>query len=131
MAVFVDTSGILAASDRDDKHHELAVEAFSKAVEQRLRLATHSMVITECSALMHRRLGHRVALAFLDSLSRFDVYWLDQELFADALARFRLGSPKGLSLVDCASFELMNLLSLRTYIGIDRHFEREGFQPLV
>lgn len=131
MAVFVDTSGFLAAADRDDRHHPIGVEAFKTALGQRLHLVTHSMVVTETSALMRRRLGHDVALAFLDSLSRFEVIWVDQPLFAQGLARFRRRSPAGLSLVDCVSLELMKSLALKSFIGIDAHFKAEGFSRLV
>jgi len=127
MAVFVDTSGFLAAADRDDRHHSTAVKAFKTALTRGRRLVTHVMVVTETSALMHRRLGHDVALAFLDSLESMDVCWVDQPLFEQGLERFRQKSPAGLSLVDSVSFAVMASLSIDRYIGVDSHFEDEGF----
>ena len=127
MAVFVDTSGFLAAADRDDKHHAAAVKAFKTALKKGRRLVTHSMVATETSALMHRRLGHEVALAFLDSLKNLEVVWIDHPLFAQGVERFRRKSPAGLSLVDSVSFAVMASLSINQYLGIDSHFETEGF----
>ena len=128
MAVFVDTSGFLAAADRDDRHHAVAVKAFRATLAKGRRLVTHSMVVTETAALMHRRLGHAVALAFLDSLKNMEVLWVDQSLFAQGLERFRRKSPSDLSLVDTTSFAVMKTLSLNRYIGIDSHFEAEGFK---
>ncbi len=130
MAVFVDTSGFLAAADRDDRHHLTAVKAFTAALSDGQPLVTHSMVVTETSALMHRRLGHDVALAFLDSIKSMEVLWVDHSLFSQGLERFRRKSPAGLSLVDCVSFATMTTLSIHRYIGIDAHFEVEGFKQL-
>lgn len=90
---------------------------------------THSMVVTETAALMHRRLGHDVALAFLDAVKSMEVVWVDQPLFHQGLERFRRKSPARLSLVDSVSFAVMAMRSIDSYIGVDSHFENEGFQP--
>ena len=127
MQVFVDTSGFLAAADRDDRHHTAAVRSFRKAMAARRNLVTHGMVVAETAALMHRRLGHDVALAFLDSLKSMEVVWVDQFLFAQGLERFRKKKPTTLSLVDTLSFAVMEMLSIDQYIGIDAHFESQGF----
>ena len=127
MSIFVDTSGFYAAADRSDRHHEGAAAAFREAVTSGKGLVTHSMVVTETAALMQRRLGHKVALAFLHSLPGFEVIWVDQELLHAAVARFSEARPADLSLVDCVSFTAMRRYGLKHYLGIDAHFDKEGF----
>lgn len=127
MALFVDTSGFLAAADRDDRHHAGMAKAFADALSQGQRLVTHSMVVTETAALMHRRLGHAVAVTFLDALQSMEVVWVDEPIFKKGLERFRRKSPTNLSLVDSVSFAVMAAFTIRHYVGIDSHFENEGF----
>jgi predicted nucleic acid-binding protein len=127
MGLLIDTSGFLAAADRDDRHHPEMAKAFAHALSQKERLVTHSMVVTETAALMHRRLGHDVAMAFLVALKSIDVIWVDQPLFRLGLERFRRKSPTDLSLVDSVSFAVMQTLSIDLYIGVDSHFDGEGF----
>jgi len=131
MQLFVDTSGFFAAADRDDIHHEPAAGAFAAASSEGRPLVTHSMVVTETAALMQRRLGHSVALSFLDSLGAVEVVWIDRFLMSQGLERFRLNSPARLSLVDCVSFEVMAMFGMKEYIGFDSHFEREGYSRVT
>ena len=41
--------------------------------------------------------------------------------------RWLPGRRRGLSLVDCAGFELMRDLAVVTALALDRHFEEQGF----
>ncbi|MBM4394849.1 MAG: PIN domain-containing protein [Deltaproteobacteria bacterium] len=124
---FVDTSAFFAAADRDDEHHAEAARLLSLALERDEPLLTHAYVLSETTALIHRRLGHSVARRFLDSVDRFRVVWIDDEIHARAAARFAKRSPADLSLVDCASFVVMDGLGVRACIAFDRHFSDQGY----
>ena len=40
-----------------------------------------------------------------------------------------LAAGRRLSLVDCVSFTVMRRLGIREYLGLDPHFEEQGFTP--
>lgn len=125
---FVDTSALYAAADRDDRHHAEAASSLIKACSRGEALVTHSFVVVETVALIHRRLGHAVARRFLTDLDLFRVVWVDELLYRRAVERFSGSGRSGPSLVDCVSFALMHDWKIRSYLGFDRHFEAEGFE---
>lgn len=125
--IFVDTSAFFAAADRDDRNHEEAGFALLEAVGRGEDLVTHSFVIVETTALMHRHLGHRVARRFLDELGQFRVVWVDGPLCARAVERYAKSGRAGPSFVDCVSFSLMRAWNIRSFLAFDHHFDEEGF----
>lgn len=129
MALFVDTSAIFAFLDRDDPEHRRALETMRDAKAE--RLVTHNYVAVESVALIHRRLGWEVASrAFRETLPGFDTIWVDEALHEAARAAFLIESERGVSFVDCVSFELMRREGIETAFAFDADFEREGFGTL-
>ncbi|MCU0722568.1 MAG: VapC toxin family PIN domain ribonuclease, partial [Planctomycetes bacterium] len=59
-----------------------------------------------------------------------DVEWVSPEDHAAAVSAWLAARRKDLSLVDCASFEVMRRLGLRRAFAFDRHFEQEGFEKV-
>ena len=52
---------------------------------------------------------------------------MDRALHLRAVAAWAAARRRGLSLVDCAGFELMRDLGVVTALAFDRHFEQQGF----
>ncbi len=125
---FVDTSAFFAAADRDDRHHEEATSALRDAVERGEELLTHSFVVVETAALLHRRIGQDVAKKFLNDLDLFRVVWVDDHLYRAGAERYAKSGRTGPSLVDCVSFALIRRWRVRSVLAFDRHFEEEGFE---
>lgn len=91
-------------------------------------LMTHSYVIVESVAVIHRRLGARAVSIFLDRLvSVLDVSMVDEDLQRTAVASFVASGPSRVSLVDRTSFEFMRRRRIDTAITFDRDFAAEGF----
>lgn len=126
--IFVDTSAFFAAADRDDRHHEEAAFALREAIRRDEELLTHSLVVIETAALVHRRLGHDVAKRFLADLDVFRVVWVDESLYRLGVERYAKSSPTGPSLVDCVSFAVMRRWKIRSVLAFDSLFEDEGFE---
>lgn len=124
----MDTSAFFAAADRDDRHHEEAASAIRGAIGRGEVLLTHSFVVIETVALLHRRLGHDVATRFLADLDAFRVEWVDEPLYRMAVERYAKSSRTGPSLVDCVSFAVMRRSRIRSVLAFDRHFDDEGFE---
>lgn len=125
--IFLDTSAIYALADTDDQMHEDALRMFRSAQESNEEFLTHSYVLVESAALLQRRLGFKVALAFLEEANAFTVVWVDQELHSQGVEYLRQRNLANVSLVDALSLLLMHGKGLQSYLGFDKHFTDAGF----
>ena len=129
MTLFVDTSGILALIDRDDRSHLGTTEAFTLGRSQ--PLVTHAYVVVETLAVARRRFGARVAADIIDRiLPAIEVAPVDSELHAAALAAFRESIDSSVSLVDRTSFAFMRRGGIARAIALDADFRTAGFETL-
>ena len=129
MTLFVDTSGILALIDRDDRSHLGTTEAFALGRSQ--PLVTHEYVVVETLAVARRRFGARVAADIIDRvLPAIEVTSVDSELHAAALVAFRESIDSSVSLVDRTSFALMRREGIARAIALDADFRTAGFETL-
>ena len=126
--VYADTSGLYALLDAADRRHEEAAAIVRSLFREGALLVTCSYVVTELTALVQSRLGldaalrvHRVLLPALE------VVFVDRALHARAVAAWAAARRRGLSLADCAGFELMRDLGVVTALAFDRHFDEQGF----
>ena len=53
--------------------------------------------------------------------------WVDESVHASAVASLLAAGRRGLSLVDCTSFELMRRNGLDEALALDRDFVDQGF----
>ena len=129
MTIFVDTSGILALVDRDDRLHRATVDAFGLGRAE--QLATHSYVVVETLAVSRRRFGPAVTAGLIDRvLPALDVTLVDATLHADAVRAFRDAIESSVSLVDRTSFAFMRREGISRAIAIDADFRTAGFETL-
>lgn len=129
MTVFVDTSAILAVLDSSDECHDSAAEEFRSLLDGKEALETSSYVLVESHALVQARLGMEAVQTLVrDLVALFTVVWIDGDLHRAAVSAVLAANRRRLSLVDCASFEVMTRRGLRTAFTLDRHFEEQGFE---
>ena len=80
---------------------------------------------------MQQRLGIDAARALHDDvLPLIRVRWVDEEIHRRATAALLAASRRRLSLVDCASFEVMRDEGVRTAFAFDRDFADQGFDRI-
>lgn len=128
--IFVDTSAVIAVLDEDQPRHRAAAKTWQQIIESE-ELVTTSYVLVELFALVQRRLGlDAVRVLDGDLLPLIDVVWIDDETHRLALAAVFASGRRQLSLVDCASFEMMRRRGLRTAFTLDRHFAQQGFTTI-
>jgi predicted nucleic acid-binding protein len=128
MTAFVDTSALLALLDGSDDHHPAALATWQVLAEQSARMVTTSYVIVETTAVAQRRLGVDAIRALVgDVLPLLDVVFVDETIHAAAMAALLAAGRRHLSLVDCASFEVMRRASVTTAFAYDQHFGDQGF----
>lgn len=131
MRLFVDTSALLALLDADQPRHAEVVDAWRRAMDRHDTLVTSNYVLVETFALVQRRHGLDALRSLAgDLVPLLQPLWVDEELHvAAAAALFTVGRRK-LSLVDCASFELMRRHGITVALSLDADFAHQGFRLL-
>jgi predicted nucleic acid-binding protein len=129
--IFVDTSFWVAWRNRRDPFHERTAKLLEQSGSTAFLTTNH--VRGEAWTLMRRRMGHRLAVAFLDALERSPRTRLvrisdDQE--EEALAWLRRHDERPYSFVDATSFVVMRSLHVEQALTFDTDFAAAGFRAL-
>lgn len=131
MSVFADTSALYALLVRTEVGHPEVATAFGALLESGRVLVTSNYVLVETTALLQRRIG---LAAVRDLHERIvpvvSVRWVSEELHRRAVARLVRTDRRGLSLVDCASFEMMESQGITEALALDADFAHAGFRVL-
>ena len=129
MNIFVDTSALLAVLDRDDRYHKPAKTRWVSLLESGDDPVCHNYILVETSAVMLRRFGLGARKLFeRDVVPVLQILWVEREIHEAAVGAQLLAERRGLSLVDCVSFEIMRRAGLRTSFTFDRHFAEFGYE---
>ena len=128
MTVFVDTSALFALLDAEDSGHSLAFPAWGSGIDECAGFVTTNYVLVETISLVQRRLGIDAVRILIDEmLPMIDTIWVTDADHATSLSLLLMAGRRHLSLVDCVSFTVMRRLGIRAYLGLDPHFEEQGF----
>lgn len=131
-AVFLDTSGWIAAAVRSQSHHEDARAAYTAAVRQGYRIVLTPMVLGESHALFLRLLGRAKAVAAIESAMSDPTHVVvpvDETLVKLAVERWlRPYRDQEFSLCDAVSFEVMRREGITRALSIDHHFVTAGYE---
>jgi predicted nucleic acid-binding protein len=131
VSVFADTSALYALLVRTELGHAEVAAAFEGLLESGRVLVTSNYVLVETTALLQRRIG----LAAVRDLNErilpvLSIQWVSESLHRRAVDRLVRSDRRGLSLVDCASFEVMEREGLREVLALDSDFADAGFRLL-
>lgn len=131
MIIFVDTSAFYTLLDADDANHARAKTAWAQCLDPSARLSSSNYVLLETMALIQHRLGMVAVRRFHEEVvPLLHVHWINSDLHAVAVSAVLAAGRRNLSLVDCASFEVMRQLNIRTVFAFDPHFAEQGFACL-
>lgn len=131
MKLFADTSGWVAAFDRDDHQHAQTLPAFAALLAQSNLIYTSDYVVAETITFLLSHCGHFPAVKFGRAVQRSAntrIVHIDEELWREAWELFQRYDDKEYSFTDCTSFALMRQLKLRDVFGFDHHFTQMGFR---
>jgi predicted nucleic acid-binding protein len=129
LTVFVDTSALFALLDIEDVGHAAAFPAWSNGIDRCAGFVTTNYVLVETISLVQRRLGLDAVRILIDEmLPMIDTLWVTDADHGAALNTLLAVGRRHLSLVDCVSFTVMRRLGIREYLGLDPHFEEQGFR---
>ena len=131
MSAFVDTSALYALLVRSEEGHAQVAAAFDRLLELGRGLVTSNYVLVETVALLQRRFG-LAAVRDLDAriVPLLTLRWVDEAQHRRAMERLQRTDRRGLSLVDCASFTLMDAEGIEEALALDRDFVTEGYRVL-
>ncbi|HEV7668946.1 MAG TPA: PIN domain-containing protein [Thermoanaerobaculia bacterium] len=135
-SIFGDTSGWGHLVDPSQSYHEQAADLYRRAREEGHRFVTTNYILTELVALLTSplRTPRPRTIAFVASLKSspfVDVVHVDATLDAQAWQLLVDRPDKDWSLVDCASFVVMQKNKLIKALTTDPHFEQAGFVRLL
>lgn len=128
--LFVDTSAWFPLADPEDPAHAKVARALRDAVRNGRRVVTTNLVVAETHALLLRRVGSQVALAFVrgvadpPNLVVRSTPALEAAAVADWLERF---DDQPFSLTDAVSFAIMAERRISDALALDHHFRVAGF----
>jgi len=128
MSVYADTSALYAVIDADDANHCAARSTWVELLEGDTPLVCSNYVLLETCALIQHRLGVDAVRGFRKSVYPvLQVEWVDKRLHETAVTAVVTANRRGLSVVDCVSFEVMRVLGIDTAFSFDAHFEEQDF----
>lgn len=127
MIVFADTSALFALMNRNDWVHLEAKHTFHYLSQRQAMLISSSYVLVETIALLQHRVGLAAAQDFhAKVLPLLEIIWVDDRWHQRAMQRLLSSQRRKLSLVDCLSFEIIELKKLDYAFAFDEHFQQEG-----
>jgi predicted nucleic acid-binding protein len=129
MRIFIDTSALYALLDGGDANHPKAKKAWGAIIQPENTVVTSNYVLVETFALVQSRLGLEAVRAFQEDLVPvLHVEFVTAAIHRLGVAALLSASRRGLSIVDCISFEVMRDLGIRTAFTFDAHFKEQGFE---
>jgi uncharacterized protein len=132
MNIFIDTSAFFAVLDKRDKDHSAADRIWQRIITTGDVLLCHNYVLVEVSALLQHRLGLEAVRTFEeDIVPVLNVLWIDERTHRSAVSALLAASRRSLSLVDCASFEVMRAAGIKAAFVYDSDFRAQGFDVLT
>ena len=129
MTVFADTSALYALLVRTEEGHAEVAAAFSRLLQGRRPLVSSNYVLLETAALLQRRIGLPAVRDFDERIAPLlTVRWITEPVHRRAMDRLIRADRRGVSLVDCTSFEVMEAEGITEAFALDRDFAAAGFR---
>lgn len=134
--LFADTAGWGHLVDPTQAYHALAASIYRGARQQGRKVITTNYVILELVALLSSPLHvpRPAAIAFIEGLKSspyVEIVHVDAKLDEAAWQLLKSRQDKEWSLVDCASFVVMQQRGIFEALTSDHHFEQAGFVRLL
>jgi uncharacterized protein len=130
--IFCDTSGWGNLFDPSQPHHRLAATIYRSARHRGQTVVTTNYVLAELVALLTTplRFPRPTVVACIEGIRTspyVDVVHIDPTRDAAAWQLLKSREDKEWSLVDCASFVLMQERGISDALTSDHHFQQAGF----
>ena len=134
MRIFLDTSGLIALSDRKDRNHETARAYLKDKVYKGARFVLGRNVLVEYIDGVTKRIGKKKALEELHNIMNSKLLFIEPVSRVDwdlAVKYFNMYDNQRIDITDCLSFALMERLGLDTAMTFDIDFRNHGFKVVI
>ncbi|MDQ2809195.1 MAG: PIN domain-containing protein [Chloroflexota bacterium] len=132
--IFIGTGAWIALADRKDPFHATATEFYPNLLKQWPNWITTNLVIAEAYSLIRRRIGHLMAITFLDNIQnivQLHLIYSDPTIEAQAEAILCQYADQDFSYVDAVRFAVMRQRGISEAVAFDHHFTTAGFTRVV
>ncbi len=133
--VFVDTSGWATFFVQSESHHIAAATLMASWQKQNRHVVTTNYVLGELIVLFARLdVPRSKSLEYIETIRSstwVEIVHIDKLIDEEAWQLLADRLDKEWSLVDCASFVLMNKCGFTEALATDKHFEQAGFVRLL
>lgn len=134
--LFADTAGWGHLMDPKQQYHSLAASLYREARSQGRKIVTTNYIVAELVALMTSplRMPRPKIIKFIESLKTspyVEIAQIDATLDRQAWELLADRPDKDWSLVDCASFVVMQQRGIMEALTTDHNFEQAGFVRLL
>ncbi|MDF1557451.1 MAG: PIN domain-containing protein [ANME-2 cluster archaeon] len=130
MRIFLDTSGLIALSDRKDTNHKTAGAFLKTRVKAGARFVLGRNVLVEYIDGVTKRVSKLKAAEELDNILNSKLLVIEPVSGTDwnkAIQYFKKYDDQRIDLTDCLSFAIMERLGLDTALTFDNDFKTHGF----
>ena len=126
----IDSDAFIGWLREADAHHKKAKAIFEKLKQASLVPATTSLVVAETATTLSARISQSLAKTFLDTVNKFPVIHITEELQKEALEIFRKQKNKRISVVDCSNVAVVRRFKIPTIFSFDKfYFKRFDLKP--
>jgi predicted nucleic acid-binding protein len=134
MTYFIDTWFWAALLNKRDPHHKVARRLSAKVSQS--KVVTSQLVLMELLSFCSK-MGPDIRTACVELVRKLKVapntivFPHSDQLYCQSLALYAQHNDKDWSLVDCASFIIMQEKGIHIAVSGDHHFEQRGYQLLA
>jgi hypothetical protein len=131
--LFIDAGAWFAILEPSDNHHHEAVELFPRLLKKYQVFVTTNLVIAEAYILIRKRMGHAVAMQYLNEThnsARLVRIPSNEELELQAEVILRQYDDQTFSYADAVSFAVMKQRGITDVFTYDDHFRVMGFRMI-
>lgn len=127
MKVLVDTSAFYALASSTDEFHTESKRIYETLLRSDSDLVTSSYVLLETIALIHRRLGIDIVVDFINAIEGIiEIIWVTEDIHRRAWSEMSSSMRETVSLVDFASFVIIQDMHIERVFAFDEHFREKG-----
>ena len=134
MRIFLDTSGLIALSDRKDMNHKTARAYLEDKVHNGARFVLGRNVLVKYIDGVTKRIGKPKALEELHNILNSKLLVIEPVSKVDwdlAVKYFRKYDDQQIDITDCLNFVLMERLGLDTAMTFNSNFKIHGFKAVI
>ena len=133
MQYFLDTSYLVAITNKRDRYHSEAIKVRTTLLKP-VKLVTTVAVLMEYGNILSQVNVREKAFRFIKILREnedTEIIFIGSEIFEKGLKFFGKYKDKEWGLVDCLSFVVMQEMGISQALTSDSHFEQAGFTILL